>query len=505
MTVYQKIIFSSSLVAALAAFAGMMAWKNMEAIKGVYTQRVGQYHELVEQLEVLQRSAHDLEVEALVRTATAADSSLAELPAWNDFTAASQNLQSNIAKYQNRGTFSQDQLAAQVLKQSETYAALGQKKSDAKKLHQEGLLLKESINQLSVAEYADCQKVGSEIVGFLKSMLVWIIGISLSVCVLALVFGQLIARGLAKALDQLKAAANRLEDGDYTTRVLLQGQDEFRKIGATFNQVAEDLEKAKIIEDQNTQLETLNQQLKLKNDSLDSFVYRVSHDLKAPVVNLKSLLGMVNKQVKSENGNPEIIQKSLFFMNQSATRLEQTIYDLLEVSRIERHLQEAKELLVVEAIVDEVLQENVNIIESSEAVFNPNFDAAPHLFFARPNLKSILANVITNSLKYRSADRPLRVKLETTPVAGYTCLSISDNGIGLDLEKHRDKLFGMFNRFHNHVEGSGVGLYIVKKLMDENGGKLEIESQLNVGTTLKIYFALAPKITKPLSQKTTQD
>ena len=110
------------------------------------------------------------------------------------------------------------------------------------------------------------------------------------------------------------------------------------------------------------------------------------------------------------------------------------------------------------------------------------------LFFPRPNLHSILSNLLSNSLKYCSPDRLPKIKIETTCSEDFTRLTFKDNGIGMDLAKNGDKLFEMFSRLHSHAEGTGVGLYIVKKLVEDSGGRIEVQSKVGIGTTFSIYF-----------------
>lgn len=102
-------------------------------------------------------------------------------------------------------------------------------------------------------------------------------------------------------------------------------------------------------------------------------------------------------------------------------------------------------------------------------------------------MRSVVYNLLSNAIKYRHPGRKLKVNIHCELVGDYLLLTISDNGLGL-AEEQRSKLFSMFRRFHNHVEGSGVGLYMVKRIVDNAGGKIEVESRLGEGTVFKIYF-----------------
>jgi signal transduction histidine kinase len=103
-------------------------------------------------------------------------------------------------------------------------------------------------------------------------------------------------------------------------------------------------------------------------------------------------------------------------------------------------------------------------------------------------LDSILLNLITNAIKYRSPERQPVIELSTETEGEYLVLLVKDNGLGLDLQKFKDKLFGMYKTFHNNPNSRGIGLFITKNQIEAMNGKVEVESQVNVGTTFKIYF-----------------
>jgi signal transduction histidine kinase len=103
-------------------------------------------------------------------------------------------------------------------------------------------------------------------------------------------------------------------------------------------------------------------------------------------------------------------------------------------------------------------------------------------------LESILLNFVTNGIKYKSNERKSFIKIYSTIENGYVVVHIEDNGIGIDLKKNRDKLFGMYKTFHNNEDARGIGLFISKNQIEAMNGKIEVESEVNVGTTFKIYF-----------------
>jgi signal transduction histidine kinase len=119
-------------------------------------------------------------------------------------------------------------------------------------------------------------------------------------------------------------------------------------------------------------------------------------------------------------------------------------------------------------------------------IFKVDFQV-PEIVFAKKNLRSILLNLLDNAIKYRASDRPLELRLRTEEFKDYVILSLQDNGMGLGPSK-MSEIFLKFKRHHSHVEGSGIGLYLVKKIMENAGGKIEVESELGEGSVFRLYF-----------------
>lgn len=302
-----------------------------------------------------------------------------------------------------------------------------------------------------------------------------------SIFVIAVVCGQFIARFLTNSLNELYQMAQTIEMDSSGNTSLNNPTTDNR-----FDGLLSALEQSKTISRQKKELQSLNDMLQLRNDSLDSLVYRVSHDLKAPVINLKSLLGILQKKLAD---HPDAVLTQSISMADGATeKLKQTITDLLEVARIEKHIRQSKEWNSLTEIIESVRAENNQEILKHNINFQIDLTGSDQVFFSKCNLNSILSNLINNSIKYHSPDRPSLIHIATKKEKDSIILTIEDNGIGMDLQKNKAKLFTMFSRFHDHVEGSGVGLYIVKKLVEEGNGELSIESTPNVGTRIEIQF-----------------
>ncbi len=234
----------------------------------------------------------------------------------------------------------------------------------------------------------------------------------------------------------------------------------------------------------NEELEVKNVELERINNDLDSFIYSASHDLKAPIANLEGLTSILRKRLTDKLSDED---KKLFdLVKLSINKFNVTIKDLTEIAIIQKDASDQKELISFQEIFDDIKIDTQKLIKDSEATIHEYYDV-PELWFARKNIRSICYNLFSNAIKYRDPKKNLIVNIQTYKNSGHIVLSISDNGLGIGAE-YKEKMFSMFKRFHNHVEGSGVGLYIVKKIIDNHGGKIEVESEKGKGTTFKIYF-----------------
>ncbi len=312
----------------------------------------------------------------------------------------------------------------------------------------------------------------------------------ISIFLIALICGQFIARFLNKTISKLSKLAVGIEEGNNNSELTSE-----KKLSSLANA----LKQSRTIARQKRQMEELNHELQLKNDSLDSLVYRVSHDLKAPIINIQSLLTIIKSRINATTD--PLISQSLGMADKATLKLQTTIIDLLEVARIEKRLQSEKEWLSIFEVISGVLEDSQQQINQTQTMFDIELSGANELYFSKNNLSSILANLISNAIKYSSPDRDSMVKIHSKKQGNGVVLVIEDNGVGMDLKKHEENLFQMFKRFHDHVEGTGVGMYIVKKLMEDNGGTIELESELNVGTKLTLFFE-QPKIDAILNQET---
>lgn len=174
-------------------------------------------------------------------------------------------------------------------------------------------------------------------------------------------------------------------------------------------------------------------------------------------------------------------------LKDSINRFKNVIKDLTDVAKVQRDLDGAAEKIHFADILSDVKVNIKDLLKKDNAAIQVDFNEAPQINFSRKNLYSILYNLISNAIKYRSPDRRPQVSIKTELLDGFVRLTVQDNGLGISKD-NLPKMFTLFKRFHSHVEGTGMGLYIVKRLMDNAGGSIEVESKEGKGTTLKLYF-----------------
>lgn len=231
------------------------------------------------------------------------------------------------------------------------------------------------------------------------------------------------------------------------------------------------------------QLQERNKDLTRVNVDLDNFVYTASHDLRTPILNLASLQNLLEEQLEVKEGSLE--ETILKMMQQSVNRLENTINDLSEIAKLQKE-KEKQEKLSFQQMYNEVRQDLESMIIKSEAQIYIDFQEK-YIVYTPKHLRSVLYNLFSNAIKYATPGRKPIITIKTFKQEERTCLSVSDNGLGLD-KRQQEKLFQMFIRLHSHVEGTGVGLYMVKRIIENNGGRISVESTPKEGTTFTVFF-----------------
>jgi len=242
------------------------------------------------------------------------------------------------------------------------------------------------------------------------------------------------------------------------------------------------------LEQAQRQLRDKNNQLSRVNVDLDTFVYAASHDLKQPVNNIDGLLQALLDELPLERSVP--VQDILRLMRNSVARFQHTIDQLTDVTQLHRQHSTVPEPVLLAAVVRGVALDLAPLVQRASAELVLDVHESPPVLCSEKSLRGIIYNLLSNALKYKSPERAPRVVLRAYPAGDYVRLSVEDNGLGLDAASQQ-KLFGMFQRLHTHVEGSGIGLYMVKKIVENVGGRVEVASELGVGSTFTVYLPRA--------------
>lgn len=274
----------------------------------------------------------------------------------------------------------------------------------------------------------------------------------------------------------------------YQKNYQLRAQEQ--KLIAINNQLEERVkERTDELVKKNLELESKNLELKKTNNDLDNFVYTASHDLKGPIANLEGLISILYGRLKPKMEEEEL--KLFELIHRSIGKFNNTIKDLTEITKVQKDLEAELETVSFSEVINDVKADIRKLIADANAEIHEDLEVS-ELIYAKKNLRSILYNLMTNGIKYRSPERSPTITVRTYHESDYVVLSVQDNGLGLS-SSQQSKLFNMFKRLHTHVEGSGIGLYIIKRIIENGGGKISVESELGRGTIFKVSFKQVPE------------
>ncbi|HWS59308.1 MAG TPA: PAS domain S-box protein [Flavobacterium sp.] len=235
---------------------------------------------------------------------------------------------------------------------------------------------------------------------------------------------------------------------------------------------------------QEVEKEQLIKELTQNNKDLQQFSYITSHNLRAPLSNLTGLLNLIEDIPIENHELKEIIDG----FNKSTHLLNDTINDLVRVIIIKDNPSIEKESLLLKDIFEDVFSQLDFLIGLHKPIIKFDFEEVTFLNSNKSYLESILLNLLTNSIKYKSETRKLKINITANQIGDNVVLIFKDNGIGIDLERNKDKVFGLYQRFHDYPDSKGLGLYLVKSQVETMGGTINVESKVNVGTTFTLIF-----------------
>ncbi|MBW7469173.1 PAS domain S-box-containing protein [Pontibacter aydingkolensis] len=237
----------------------------------------------------------------------------------------------------------------------------------------------------------------------------------------------------------------------------------------------------------NEELTATNKQLIRTKIDLDNFIYTASHDLKAPIYNIEGLVNILLESITEETLATREMVRVKSMIEDSIARFKRTIEHLTEIIKLQK--ENNHEIVVVDLleVINDVRLDLSPQLEAAGAKLTIDVDKCPAIRFSQKNLRSVVYNLLSNAIKYSSPVRKPDIKLNCYPDGAYVVLEVVDNGLGMN-KAGRQKLFAMFSRLHDHVEGSGIGLYMVKRIVENADGRIEVESEPSVGSTFRVYF-----------------
>jgi light-regulated signal transduction histidine kinase (bacteriophytochrome) len=226
--------------------------------------------------------------------------------------------------------------------------------------------------------------------------------------------------------------------------------------------------------------------LKRSNAELQHFAYVASHDLQEPLRTISSFTQLLERRYKDKMDKDA--DEFMEYIVEAAKRMQQLIKDLLEYSRVTSQEEEFK-LTNTEEIIEEIISDLQITIEENNAEIT--YDSLPEIWADKRLLTQVFQNLIFNPIKYRKPDEPPKIHISARKDENnkYYIYSVSDNGIGIE-KQYFDRIFMIFQRLHTQeaYQGTGIGLAIVKKIIDNHGGRIWVESTLGKGSTF--YFTI---------------
>ncbi|MFY0685807.1 MAG: tetratricopeptide repeat-containing sensor histidine kinase [Cyclobacteriaceae bacterium] len=222
-------------------------------------------------------------------------------------------------------------------------------------------------------------------------------------------------------------------------------------------------------------------QLKLKNQSLEEFAFVISHNLREPVAQIIGLSHLYDP--KDTDHNDEVVDR----IKNASGNLDKVLYDLSQIVRSNID-EQSKSTFLLEKEIENVLSSLSDEISRSKANISLNFDQSIEVHSVQPMINNVLTQLISNALKFRNQATPCEISITATNTESTLSISVHDNGLGIDLERFRSKIFHIYQRFHLNHEGRGIGLFIARSQTEQLGGTIEVESRPQSGSTFTIQL-----------------
>jgi two-component system phosphate regulon sensor histidine kinase PhoR len=227
----------------------------------------------------------------------------------------------------------------------------------------------------------------------------------------------------------------------------------------------------------------LNELEKL-NAEHDTLLYTLSHDIRQPLSTIVLLASELTEAY--HNKDTEQFETWIDTLNRASKNMKTLLEDFTNHIYVKSAIPNEDERLNIEDICYDVILALRNDIYNNGVNIKTEFNTS-EIIFSRKNLRSIVFNLLSNAIKYRKSDENSKILITSTKQEDYVVLSIQDNGLGVDTKYHKS-IFDKFSRIHTHIEGTGVGLYIINRMLTDKGCKIEVESVIGEGSTFNVYF-----------------
>jgi signal transduction histidine kinase len=240
----------------------------------------------------------------------------------------------------------------------------------------------------------------------------------------------------------------------------------------------------KIVAEKTVELRSANDELVKYNNELLQFSYTVSHNLRGPVARILGLSEIMLNETELAQG-----KHWTGLISKTSRELDLVIKDLAKILELRNELHQYRELVNLQQEWNQslsLLQENL----LGDEEIKSDFSSLPQIGTVRSMLQSIFYNLLSNALKFRSPDRKLKITAISRLADDHIIIEITDNGLGFNVNLYKDKLFKLYKRFHSHVEGRGLGLYLIKSQVDVLNGQVEVESKLDEGTVFRVILPI---------------
>ena len=293
---------------------------------------------------------------------------------------------------------------------------------------------------------------------------------------------------LSRPLNYLRDVVKRISQGDFSTKVDIYGKGELAELASSVNKMQIDLANAQSESQRSIEMLSAREtELESKNAELERFTYTVSHDLKSPLVTITGFIGLLGKDIA--DNKKDRVESDLIKISDAAKTMQHLLDDLLELSRIGRQHRTRVDVSV-ESIVTAAVKMLDHIIENTQTKIIIEAEL-PVIHVEEARFKEVYLNLIENAIKYKrdGVTPEITVGIKHNPYKNNEVIFfVKDNGMGIEAVYH-DKIFSLFERLSNNNEGTGVGLAIVKRIIEVHDGRVWVESEgIGQGSTFNFVI-----------------